>query len=114
PLFGGTQANSNAINDLGCRFEARTQSSLACTRDGFQQTEAFVDASSTIQFCTNPGVGSELTFPFGDTTLTARALDVIGQPGPPKSMVIRVLPNGGSRARGGWRAPIGSPPSRAR
>jgi hypothetical protein len=91
PTFGGSQAAANAINDLSCRFDARTAGSLACTRDAFQQVEGFVSSASTVQFCTNPGVGAEIAFPLGDTTLTARVLDVLGQPGPPASIVIRVL-----------------------
>jgi hypothetical protein len=90
PAFGGTQAASNAINDLSCRFDARTNSSLACTRDPFQQVESFVSSDTTVQFCTNPGIGAELAFPVGDTTVTARVLDILGQPGHPVSIVIRV------------------------
>jgi len=89
--FGGAQAISDAINDLSCRFEARVASSLACTRDGFSQIESFVAAGSTMQFCTNPGVGAELAFPPGNTHLTVRVLDVVGQPGPPATIIIRVL-----------------------
>lgn len=90
PQFGGVQAVSNAINDLSCRFEARLASSLACTRDGFSQVESFVGVGSTIQFCTNPGIGAELTFPPGDTRLTVRVRDVVGQPGPPATIIVRV------------------------
>ena len=90
-IFGGSQAGSNAINDLSCRFDARTASNLACTRDAFQQVEGFVANDSTIQFCTSPGVGAEIAFSLGDTTVTARVLDILGQPGPPASIVIRVL-----------------------
>jgi hypothetical protein len=93
PSFGGSQAASNAINDLSCRFDARTTGSLACTRDPFLQVYDFDNGDSTIQFCTSTGVGSEFAFPLGDTTLTARVLDILGQPGPPMSIVIRVLGN---------------------
>jgi hypothetical protein len=90
PVFGGSQAISNAINDLACRFEARGSSTFACTRDPFTQMEGFVSTASTVQFCTNPGVGAEIAFPPGDTTLSVRIRDVLGQPGPPASIVIRV------------------------
>ena len=90
-VFGGTQEVSNAINDLSCRFEARTVSGSACTRDPFQQEGTFVGQGTTVQFCTNQGIGTELTFGFGDTILTARALDELGFPGPPHSIVVRVL-----------------------
>lgn len=93
PSFGGSQASSDAINDFSCRFDARTTTSLACTRDGFQQTENFVNRDSTVQFCTSLGVGAEMAFPPGDTILTVRGRDVLGQPGPPMSIVIRVLAN---------------------
>lgn len=91
PIFGGTQAASNAINDLSCRFDVRGDASLACTRDPFQQVGTFVGQGSTVQFCISPAVGSELAFPLGDTILTARVRDVLGQPGHPVSIVIRVL-----------------------
>ena len=90
PSFGGTQQASNAINDLSCRFDART-AAFACTRDPFTQMEGFTVAGSTIQYCTRSGVGTELAFPLGDTILTARVLDIANQPGPPASIVIRVL-----------------------
>jgi hypothetical protein len=90
PSFGGTQAASNAINDLSCRFDVRGNSSLACTRDPFQQVAIFVGQGSTVQFCISPAVGSEIAFPLGDTILTARVRDVLGQPGHPVSIVIRV------------------------
>jgi hypothetical protein len=89
PVFGGSQAVSNAINDLSCRFDARS-ALTACTRDPFTQMEVFTGDGSTVQFCTTPGVGAELAFPVGDTILTARVLDVFNQPGPPQSIVIRV------------------------
>lgn len=90
PVFGGSQAVSNAINDLSCRFEART-ALTACTRDPFTQIEGFTRPGTTTQFCTTGGVGEELAFQLGDTIVTARALDIFNQPGPPQSIVIRVL-----------------------
>jgi len=92
PAFTGSQAISNAINDFSCRFDARANSTLACTRDPFTQMSTFVGGNSTVQFCTTTGVGDEIAFPVGDTILTARVRDVVGQPGPPTSIVVRVLP----------------------
>jgi hypothetical protein len=89
-VFDGTQAVANAINDLGCRFDARTASMLACTRDGFG-TYRFTNPASTVQFCTSPGIGAELAFPLGDTIVSARVRDVVGQPGLPSSIAIRVV-----------------------
>jgi hypothetical protein len=89
--FGGSQAISNAINDLSCRFDARAVATSACTRDPFQQEGTFVGQGTTVQFCTGAGVGAELAFPIGDTILTARVLDDGGFPGPPQSIVVRVF-----------------------
>lgn len=89
-VFGGSQAVSNAINDLSCRFDARGSSAQACTRDNFQN-DTFVNPTSTVQFCTAAGVGVEIAFPPGDTYLTARVRDVVGQPGLPATIVIRVF-----------------------
>ena len=90
PEFGGSQVVSNAINDLACRFDARSSGAQACTRDGFLNY-AFTVAESKMQFCTSPGIGSELAFPLGDTIISARVLDVVGQPGMTKNIAIRVL-----------------------
>ncbi len=90
-VFGDTQASRDAINDLGCRFSARTDDGSACTRD-FSATSSFVDPTSMVQFCPLVGIGSEVAFPPGDTRLTVRVRNVLGQVGPPASMVIRVLP----------------------
>jgi hypothetical protein len=90
-VFNGPQEISNAINDLSCRFESRSVSSSACTRDPFQQEGTFTGVGTTVQFCTHQGVGTELAFPVGDTILTARVLDELGFPGPPHSIVIRVF-----------------------
>ena len=89
PSFGGTQFASDAINDLSCRFDARRASADACTRNRFQE-ERFVDRDSTVQFCTSVGVGVEIAFPPGDTRVTARLRDTLGQPGLPASIIVRI------------------------
>ena len=88
--FGGSQAVSNAINDLSCRFDARSASTRLYPRS-LHADGSVHEAGTTVQFCTSTGVGAELAFPFGDTILTARVLDDPNQPGPPQSIVIRVL-----------------------
>ena len=89
PQFGGDQNVANAINDLACRFDARTTTGDACTRNASQDA-AFVNAATRVQFCPQLGIGSELAFPDGDTRVTARVTDAIGQPGFPASIIIRV------------------------
>lgn len=89
PAFGGSQAIADAINDAGCRFEARSPSSNACTIDRLSTEERFVVANTTVQFCGT--INSVLAFAHGlDTTLTVRVLDTDGRPGPPASIVVRV------------------------
>lgn len=89
--FGGSLAVAGAINDFACRFDARGASAQACTRDTFG-VDSFANPQSRVQFCTSPGVGTELAFPLGDTIVTARVRDIAGQPGLPRSIAIRVLP----------------------
>jgi hypothetical protein len=88
PAFGGSQAIANAINDLGCRFGARSPSGNACTVDRLSSEERFVVANTTVQFC--GAVDSLLRFRQADTTLTVRVLDTEGRPGPSASIVVRV------------------------
>jgi hypothetical protein len=90
PMFGGSQASTNAINDLGCRFDART-ADVACTHDA-SDLPAFLGKRTTVQFCPSVDIGAEIAFPLGDTRVTARVTDVIGQPGLPASIIIRVTP----------------------
>jgi hypothetical protein len=98
PPIGGVPAvdppsfdNVNAVNDLSCRFDARTTANDACTRNA-NQDPAFANTQTRVQFCPILGLGSELTFPPGDTRVTAEVTDVVGQPGAPQSIIIRVQP----------------------
>lgn len=91
PRFGGDQASANAINDLACRFDARGNSSDACTRNGLQDA-SFASTSTKVQFCPSVAIGAEIGFPPGDTRITARVTDAVGQPGLPASIIIRLEP----------------------
>jgi hypothetical protein len=93
PAFGGSQEIVNAINDLACRFEARTglNGSDACTRNASQES-AFLGVGTKVQFCPVVAIGSELALKVGDTRFTARVTDSIGQPGMPASIIIRFTP----------------------
>jgi hypothetical protein len=97
PRFGGTQASADAINDLGCRFDARTISNDGGTGDGKRPCThnangdgAFVNPQSRVQFCSALGIGAEVAFPRGDTRVSARITDENDQPGPTASIIIRV------------------------
>jgi hypothetical protein len=90
PMFGGSQAAANAINDFSCRFDVRKVTTDACTKNASQEERFVSTGSRIVQFCSAVGVGEELAFPLGDTRLMGRALDAAGHPGPAASMIIRV------------------------
>lgn len=87
PHYGDEQAVANALNDLGCRFDVAGNPAISCTVDEFGSPE-FVDPRSRVQFCLP--VSSLEAFPDGLTVITARALDIGGNPGPITQMVLRV------------------------
>lgn len=92
--FALNQTNIDTVNDLACRFRdgqgqpiARTASE-ACVL--FPSGEyGFVNSTTTAQFCAF--VDNVISFPVGDTVVTARLRDVNGNVGPARVMVIRVL-----------------------
>ncbi|MEO8601575.1 MAG: hypothetical protein ABI629_03260 [bacterium] len=96
PSFDVTQPISNAINDLGCRFDngsnnpgGRSASGDACTlfEDG---NFNFVNSATTVQFCAL--IAEPFAFPVGDTVVSAQVHDATGRPGPAASFVVRILP----------------------
>jgi hypothetical protein len=93
--FDLTQGISNAINDLACRFvngsgtPGGRREAEACTVFGSGEFSFVVDAT-TVQFC---GLIAEpFAFPLGDTVVSTRVRDASGQPGPPASFVVRIVP----------------------
>jgi hypothetical protein len=91
-LFGGSQAVANAINDLACRFEARSNQVNACTRDAGGDGRFLRGSATRVQYCPFVGIGSELAFQVGDTKVTALVTDANGVPGMPLSIIIRFTP----------------------
>jgi hypothetical protein len=95
PDFAFTQAISNAINDLACRFvdgsglpmgRGSPQDSCTKSADGLSR---FANPDSSAQFCAV--IAPPFAFPVGDTTVSVRISDQSGVPGPPASFVVRVL-----------------------
>lgn len=104
PTFGGvpaldppelddSQETADALNDFGCRFvdgagehRGRPQSG-ACIL-GLDGEYDFAVSLSQIQYCALISV--PLSFPPGDTILTARVRDQQGVLGPPRQIVLRV------------------------
>lgn len=94
PDFSPTQAVANAINDLACRFKdgfglysGRTKVQDACTTfedGGFR----FKATGTTIQYC--GFIDDAVSFPPGDTLITARVRDVAGNISFTSRIVVRV------------------------
>ncbi|MBI3785984.1 MAG: hypothetical protein HY270_21540 [Deltaproteobacteria bacterium] len=81
------QSTTDALNDFGCRFRVYAETDFACTQDSTGNF-VFRSPSSTVQFCTL--VSDALTFPGGDTILSARLRDTAGNAGPAVELVVRV------------------------
>jgi hypothetical protein len=95
PDFAASPENIAAINDFACRFRdgeghpSGVGPADACTL--FPSGDfAFVNQASTVQFCAQ--VSRLFAFPEGDTVLTVRLRDVLGNVGPAAQIVVRVLP----------------------
>ena len=86
--FSPVQSISDALNDLGCRFRVYAETDFACTQDS-SGNFLFGSAGSTVQFCTL--VDDTLTFPTGDTVLTARLRDTAGNAGMASQIVVRIV-----------------------
>jgi hypothetical protein len=87
PRFDHEQAIADAINDFACRFSFTTTRNSSCTIDDFE-TAIFANPASRIQFCRQ--VGAEDVFGAGDTLVTVRLRDRIGNVGAPAQMIVRL------------------------
>lgn len=105
PHFGGVpgidpprldDANSiaDALNDFGCRFIDGTGAThgrpctQACIHFDDGEFHCKDDNHTEEQFCAP--IGMLLQFPGGDTLVTVRVRDVLGNLGPPAQLIIRV------------------------
>ncbi|MBX3026545.1 hypothetical protein KF840_16695 [bacterium] len=107
PTFGGVpgidpprlddpQAIADPLNDLGCRFidglgkpGART-CDLGCIRFESGDYGCRFNEAGERQFCAP--VSAPLTFPSGDTLVTARVRDRAGNLGAPARLIVRITP----------------------
>jgi hypothetical protein len=87
PDFAYTQAVSDSINDLACRFEVATTRSGTCTQDEFGQPN-FVAPASRAQFCV--AINGQMAFGAGDTRISVQIRDRTGLIGPMRQMILRV------------------------
>jgi hypothetical protein len=89
PDFGPGEAVTKAIQDMACRFSVQETSSVACTKNSFGDF-AYVGSGTRTQFCYQVPMTAE--FQAGDTLVAIQLLDVAGNPGPVKELVVRVQP----------------------
>ena len=94
-MFGSSQMVSDAINDLACRFDTHPTSDTACTFDAlgnysFVRTGVGDNVKTTLQYCSAPVVGSELTFSQGLTRLKVQLEDVAGNVGNQVEIAVQV------------------------
>jgi hypothetical protein len=79
---------SDALNDLGCRFDSHITNDDACTKNDLGNF-AFVSGLTQTQFCSVPAVGVELLFPSGDTLVSVRLRDTGGNIGNERQIIVR-------------------------
>lgn len=95
PSFEPTRRNIDTVNDLACRFRNGSYAPVgvpadeACVKMPITEEYAYVDPESTLQFCSI--LSSVHAFPPGDTLVTARLRDVVGNVGPQKQILVRVV-----------------------
>lgn len=85
--FAAGQDLTDSINDFACGATAATAPSFACTQDQFG-SPSFVTPSPFVQFCVQ--VSRDLAFAVGDTVLTVRLRDLLGNLGPEQRLIFRV------------------------
>lgn len=78
----------DALADFACRFDSSVNAGAPCTIVDAGRDSRLVSPNASAQFC--DFVGSTAQFPPGDTVLTARLRDVLGNPGPTAQIVVRV------------------------
>lgn len=78
---------TNALNDFACRFEVFPRSS-PCTRVDASGESRYINTAADLQYCHT--VSRSAMFPPGESILTVRLRDAIGNVGPTAQVVIRV------------------------
>jgi len=87
PDFSFTTTITDALNDFGCRFEFHLNGDQ-CTTYGDAVSPFFLGAGSQAQFC-NKATGTAAFNP-GDSLVTVRLRDKVGNIGPTAQIVVRV------------------------
>ena len=95
PTFSDDPGILDRLNDFSCRFVdgqnekvGRSCGEITACVLGIDGNFDCVADDTTVQFC--GFIGQNLTFPAGDTLVTARVRDLQGNLGPPRQLLIRV------------------------
>ena len=87
PSFDSDPSITDALDDFACRFQ-QFSSTAACTYLDASGDPRLVTAGASVQFC--DFVATTAVFPTGESVVTARLRDVVGNTGPPTQIVVRV------------------------
>lgn len=89
--FADGQGVTDVMAEMSCRIRGgtRTNPNDACTQaDDAPFGFAFINPESRVQFCVR--IEQPWRFPVGDTIVAARVLDIAGNAGAPREIVVRV------------------------
>ncbi|MGE0519325.1 MAG: hypothetical protein AB7P78_10010 [Candidatus Binatia bacterium] len=84
----------DAINDFACRFDVHATSETACTLDelgnfAYVRNRPSDPVRSTLQYCTAPALGMELSLKPGQTRFKVQLIDVAGNAGNTAEIIVR-------------------------
>jgi len=84
----GNPTISDALNDFACRFDPFVSASSPCTIKDPGREPKTIMTDATAQFC--DVVTTTAEFPTGESVVTVKLRDVIGNLGPTAEIVVRV------------------------
>lgn len=87
PSFARDQTITDVFNDFACGASVWSAPAFACTQNEFGNP-SFVSANPLVQYCFQ--ITRDLAFPVGDTILTVRLRDLLGNLGPEQRLMVRV------------------------
>lgn len=92
PVFDDVPGVSEALADFACRFERGVSASVPCTQRDASGDAKTISPLASAQFCS--WIREDQKFPPGESVLTVRLRDTLGNPGPTAQIVVRVATPG--------------------
>jgi hypothetical protein len=89
PIFGPDEDTTLALQDIACRFSLHKTSAEACTKDAFGNF-SFLGSLTRRQYCF--AVSQNVAFPTGTTVVAVQLVDINGNVGPIREIVVDVPP----------------------